>query len=76
MQGAFGGPQAAQQQQVPYGANMGYGHQPNYYTNYGVSNAYGAGFQQPAAGYSGYGVGYLCSPPHLHGMNEAGQCSI
>ena len=58
MQGAFAGPQAAQQQQVPYGANMGYSHQPNYYNNYGVSNAYGAGFQQPAAGYSGYGVGF------------------
>ncbi|CAK0752488.1 hypothetical protein CVIRNUC_002150 [Coccomyxa viridis] len=57
-QGAFGGPQAAQQQQVPYGANMGYSHQPNYYNNYGASSAYGAGFQQPAAGYSGYGAPY------------------
>ena len=45
---------------MPYGANMGYSHQPNYYNNYGVSNTYGAGFQQPAAGYSGYGVGSLC----------------
>lgn len=46
---------------MPYGANMGYSHQPNYYNNYGASSAYGAGFQQPAAGYSGYGVGPLCS---------------
>ena len=64
MQGAFGAPQAAQQQQpVPqYGASMGYGHPSQYYNNvpqYGVNSGYGGGgggFQQPTTGYSGYGV--------------------
>lgn len=66
VQGAFGAPQAAQQQQVPpYGANMGYGHPSQYYNNvpqYGVNSGYGGGFQQPTTGYSGYGVGCL---PHV-----------
>ncbi len=64
MQGAFGAPQAAQQQQpVPqYGANMGYGHPSQYYNNvpqYGVNSGYGGGFQQPTTGYSGYGVRFF-----------------
>ena len=62
VQGAFGAPQAAQQQQpVPqYGASMGYVHPSQYYNNvppYGVNSGYGGGgFQQPTTGYSGYGV--------------------
>ena len=59
LQGAFGAPQAAaQQQQVPYGANLGYAHpsQYNNYAPYAMNSGYGSGFQQPAANYSGYGV--------------------
>lgn len=60
VQGAFGAPQAAQQQPAPqYGASMGYGHPSQYYNNappYGVNSGYGGGFQQPTTGYSGYGV--------------------
>ena len=75
MQGAFGGPQAAQQQQMPqYGAGMGYGHPSQYYNNvppYGVNSGYGGGFQQPTAGYSGYGVRHPSTPA----LAEPGMCS-
>ncbi len=63
LQGTFGASQAAaQQQQVPYGANLGYAHpsQYNSYAPYAMNSGYGGGFQQPAANYSGYGVSGPC----------------